>query len=376
MSELQNIPIVHATTVHPWWDNRVSNKMVTNLAESGYWLYFIVNSYPLKQRPCFKRLNIATLERKSGFKERIIKNLLVYKRASSIPQRGIFHFHDPEMIFVGAMMRLRGWKVVYDVHEDVYLDIAQKTYLSKFTRKLLPRTFRIIEQSIIRLFGFHLVIAEKAYKLRYSQGVEILNYPKQTHLRTHNIRHDFEEINLIYTGVLMMDRGAGKFKDILRTNPKITITIIGKCSEPLKQQILSDCAAYTKRITMKTTPDGMAFEEIIHIYQQGNWAAGLAVFPDTAFYRDKELTKFFEYIHYSIPILASNFPTWSSLIQTQKIGLCIDPDNIAETLASELDILLDEAKWTQLRDNCQKVAMQYSWESQQKELIKLYERIC
>jgi len=376
MSTLKSPPIVHATTVHPWWDNRVSNKMVTGLAEAGFPVYFILNSYPPNQKPSFKCLNIKTLERKSGIKERVVKNFIAYKKASSIPQKGIFHFHDPEMIFVAAAMRLRGWKVIYDVHEDVYLDIAQKPYFGKIAQLILPYLFRAIEQTIIKLFGFQLVLAEKSYKKRYPKGIEILNYPKQTLSKNHNNRQNYQEISLLYTGVLLMDRGALKFKEILQTDPNITITIIGKCSENLKQKVLKDCAPYHEQLTMKTTPEGISFEEITDAYQQGNWTAGLAVFPDTEFYRDKELTKFFEYIQYSIPILASHFPTWLSLIEKQKIGLCIDPDDISTTLSAVLHHFRDEEKWTLLRDNCQKVATKYSWESQQEKLINLYKNIC
>lgn len=376
MPILRKIPIVHATTVHPWWDNRVSNKMVSGLAEAGYRIHFIINTYPLDKRPFFEHLSITTLERKTGIKERIIKNFLTYRKASSIQPKGLFHFHDPEMIFVGAAMRLRGWKVIYDVHEDVYLDISQKPYLGKIAQRILPPIFRMTEQTIIKVFKFHLITAEKSYKKRYPKGVEILNYPKQALSDDHNNRQDYQNINLLYTGVLVVDRGAIKFKEILQTSPNITITIVGKCPEQLKQKILEDCAPYRERLTIDTTPEGVSFDKIIKTYQQGNWAAGLAIFPDTEFYRDKELTKFFEYIQYSIPILASNFPTWLTLIEQQNIGLCINPDDIPQTLPSALQVFNDKKKWVQLRDNCRKVATQYSWESQQKKITTLYEKIC
>lgn len=376
MDILQNIPIIHATTVHPWWDNRVSNKMVNGLAEAGYEVYFIVNTYPKEKWPAIDNLTIKTLERKSGIKERMIKSLLAYKKSTSVPHSGIFHFHDPEMIFVGALMRLKGWQVIYDVHEDYYLDIAQKPYLGKITQRVLPSVFRLIEQSFIKLFGFHLINAEKAYKLRYPKGVEILNYPKYTGKITYNQRNNYQKINLIYTGVMMINRGALKFKEILQTDPDIHITFVGKCADPLKQQILDDCSPYSERLKINATPEGVAFDQILSAYKQENWAAGLAVFPDTEFLRDKELTKFFEYIQYSIPILASDFPTWSSLIEGNRIGLCIDSDDIAGTLPKALKILRDNTKWEKIRRNCQQACQHYTWQSQQENLIQFYKKIC
>lgn len=376
MSALQNTPIVHATTVHPWWDNRVSNKMVNGLAKLGYQVYFIVNSYPADRRPNINCLTIKTLQRESGLKNRIIKNLLVLKRASSIPHKGIFHFHDPEMIFVGALMRLQGWKVIYDVHEDYYLSIAHKPYLGKWSQLLLPWAFRLIEQSFIKLFGFHLINAEKTYTSRYPKGVEILNYPKLLKISATNNRHDYQKINLIYAGVMMIGRGVFKFKEILQTDPDIHITIIGRCPKHLKQQILENCAPYIERLTMHTTPEGIAFEDIVSLYLQGDWAAGISIFSDIPNYRDTEPTKFFEYIQYSMSIIASNFPTWKKFVEGQEIGICIDPDDIPGTLPSALKILKNKQHWNTIRKNCQNVAVQYSWESQQEKLINLYKQIC
>ena len=41
----------------------------------------------------------------------------------------IYHFHDPELMGVGLALRLCGKKVVYDVHEDVPLQIMNKTWI-------------------------------------------------------------------------------------------------------------------------------------------------------------------------------------------------------------------------------------------------------
>jgi glycosyltransferase involved in cell wall biosynthesis len=273
-------------------------------------------------------------------------------------------------------MRLHGWKVVYDVHEDVYLDIAQKDYLGKIARRVFPYLFRTIEQAVIHPFGFHVVNAERAYKVRYPQGVEILNYPKQAEKNINNDRDDYNKINLIYTGVLVIDRGAFLFKELLNIDPNIHITVIGKCSHELRQKILNDCKSYKRQLSLFTTPEGMPFDDITTLYERGNWTAGLAVFPDTAFYRDKELTKFFEYIQYSIPVLSSNFPTWSSLIEDQNIGLCIDPKDISGSFPKALTLFRDSKKWCILRDNCKSISKKYSWESQQKKLIYLYKKIC
>ena len=57
------------------------------------------------------------------------------------------------------------------------------------------------------------------------------------------------------------------------------------------------------------------------------WTAGLALFPDTPHYREKELTKFFEYMAAGLPIICSDFPVWRELVERHRLGLCVDPED-------------------------------------------------
>ena len=45
------------------------------------------------------------------------------------------------------------------------------------------------------------------------------------------------------------------------------------------------------------------------------WTAGIAIFPFTEHYYEKELTKFFEYMVAGLPVVLSHFPTWRALVE-------------------------------------------------------------
>src|SRR5699024_2123598 len=68
-------------------------------------------------------------------------------------------------------------------------------------------------------------------------------------------------------------------------------------------------------------------DEIDTMYVQENWLAGIAIFPPTAHYMKKELTKFFEYMNAGLPIICSNFPIWKKFIKTYQCGIAVDPAN-------------------------------------------------
>ncbi len=57
----------------------------------------------------------------------------VYRKAVSVQNDyQVFHFHDPELLGVGLILRiLTRKKIVYDVHEDVPEDILLKHWIPK-----------------------------------------------------------------------------------------------------------------------------------------------------------------------------------------------------------------------------------------------------
>jgi glycosyltransferase involved in cell wall biosynthesis len=100
------------------------------------------------------------------------------------------------------------------------------------------------------------------------------------------------------------------------------------------------------------------------------------LFPNTEHYREKELTKFFEYMAVGLPIIASDFPVWKRLIEDQGVGICVPPgDN--QSIESALNWLKANPGEAQEmgRRGKELARTQYSWESQAARLIDFYEEI-
>ena len=275
-------------------------------------------------------------------------------------KKGIVHFHDPELIFIGVVLKIFGWKVVYDVHEDNKLGIKQKEYLPSYTRIVASFIISIIEEIANQLF--YIVLAEKAYQYRFKKGTLVLNYPVFSKGLQSNKRDSWGNINLIYTGSITVDRGALKFAEILRAIPNAKLYVVGRCDKQLKQIIKDSALDVIDRLHL-------------HVREEGYPFPGIAVFPKTDHYYEKELTKFFEYMQYGIPIMCSDFPVWRNLVKGNQSGVCIDSECIMDGIKSQQTVIQNKDDWVEMSQNAFRSADNYSWESQLEKLVNLYKRI-
>jgi glycosyltransferase involved in cell wall biosynthesis len=238
----------------------------------------------------------------------------------------VYQFHDPELILPALRLRAAGKPVVFDVHEDYYTSILDKTpYLSGLSSKVAAWGYYMVERLTRR--AFRTVIAERYYARRFPEAVPVLNYPRL---------EQFSAVlegkpaappatpRLLYTGGLNLERGALIYADLARTVPDAEVHIVGITPVDLGEKMRAQAGSGSERLHFTGLGEKLPFPRILEAYRQP-WTCGLAVMPDTQHYREKELTKFFEYMAAGLPILASNFPVWKSLIEGNGVGICVDP---------------------------------------------------
>src|SRR5208283_4596268 len=76
----------------------------------------------------------------------------VYREARR-QRADIYHFHDPELIPVGLLLRASGKCVIYDIHEDVPKDILSKHYLPAGSRRVIAWTVGKLESVVAKYFS-------------------------------------------------------------------------------------------------------------------------------------------------------------------------------------------------------------------------------
>ena len=356
------------TTVHPWNDNRIYNKLV--ISSLKYKLNFCYVATSIDNNKILSNINYLSIPvNKSRIKKIfwVLKKLIILKPS-------IFHFHDPELIPVGLILKMFCWKIIYDVHEDNFLSQLQRNR-PKYINFIIASSIRLLE--LIAKPFFKIVIAEKIYKKIFQNSIEVLNYPV---LDRRNKKKIFKKgqlkitKNAIYSGLVSVDRRAGLFHNFLKSFKDYNLTVIGYCDKKeTKELILRTSKPYRKRLNLILSHKFIPFKKIQGFYKLKSWDFGLAIFPHTKHYEDKILTKFYEYINFEIPILCTNFKTWSKFIKKNNCGITINTNKNIDISLSTLYKKLDKNKKIQLKKNCSLVSRKYSWDQEFIKILKLYD---
>src|SRR5215510_360102 len=120
------------TSAHAPFDMRIFQKEAITLAETGYEVHLVV---PSREDGVVQGVRIHGVAPDNGRRSRMTRTALdVYRRGKSLGA-DIYHFHDPELIPFGVLLKLRGRRVIYDAHEDLPRDIQDKPWISPWLRR-------------------------------------------------------------------------------------------------------------------------------------------------------------------------------------------------------------------------------------------------
>lgn len=362
--------VVQLTTVHHPYDPRIYHKECKSLQKAGFEVFLLAKEDKNSERKEEPIKHIKLKSYTSRLKRMTIGALAAYKQAKKL-NADVYHFHDPELLPVGWLLKNKSNHVIYDIHEDYITSIMQKDYMSRPIRKLIAFTYKTMERFFSK--NMELCLAEKYYQDIYPTGKCILNYPTINQKISEHHRTGTSEYKLLYTGNVTLDRGALIHARIPVIDERMEVYYVGKCPNQLAEQIYNKAATRKDNIQIEGIDQFVEKEDIEERYLQHNWLAGIALFPPTEHYMKKELTKFFEYMNAGIPVICSNFPVWENFINKHQCGITVDPYNDQEIKDAISYLVENPDKAEEMGANGKKaVQNELNWEVEENKLITWY----
>lgn len=365
---------VHMTTVHHPYDPRIYHKECYSLVKAGFDVTLIAQASTETAQTYEDITHIPVKTYTNRVKRMIFGSIAAYRQAKKL-QADVYHFHDPELLLIGWLLKKKDNVVIYDIHEDYVTGILQKDYMNRPIRKLAAKIYQRLEKICTR--NMELCLAEKYYYDIYGRGTCILNYPTLQE-PVHKPGHADEPLanKLVYTGNVTTDRGALIHAKIPVIDPQVTVHFVGKCPRGLADEMYEVAGDQQDQLDIEGIDRFVEKADIEATYTNENWLAGIALFPPTEHYMKKELTKFFEYMNAGLPVICSDFPEWKQFIEEHECGIAVDPYNDTEIKEAIAYLRTHQAEAKQMGENGkQAVQNELNWHTEEKKLINWYDEL-
>jgi len=371
-----NQKICIISTVHNAFDVRVFFKEAKSLQKQGYQISFIVK-HP--QNSVVDGVKIIALPE---VKSRLRRILILPLKALVLALRekaDLYHFHDPELLFTGYMLKvLTREAVIYDAHEDFPSTVFARDWIPDPLKSIISKGVNFLELGLSKKFDA-VITADPAVTQRFSEVHQkismLLNVPPRELVNTPPVDIDVREKSLVHIGSLSRSRGIWFTLEVIEELVAMHVdfqldlyvkTTPDKTLADLSNQIVEkDLGSYVKII------EAIPYERLLHLLR--NYKIGLIPFLNMDKYRKNIATKMFDYMAAGLAVIASDLPPQRFVVASANCGELVEPEN-PEAYAIAIKKLLETPEkiysmglngWSAIQD-------QYCWEEEEKKLFKLY----
>ncbi|MCP9337190.1 glycosyltransferase family 4 protein [Stutzerimonas xanthomarina] len=291
----------------------------------------------------------------------------------SIARPDIIHAHDVNMLPTAWLAaKLSGARMVYDAHE---ISTSREGYsrvrklVGWIERTLMPRVQGTITTTEARAKYF-----ARAYGV--ARPVVLQNRPReQQAMRSDRIRAELELAQpwpiILYQGGVQQGRGLERLARVAAEVPNSYFVFIGggRLDGSLRRIVeelqLEQRVRFIPTVALAELPSYTASADI-----------GVQPIENTCLnHYTTDSNKLFEYVQAGLPVVASDLPEIRRVVREHDLGVLVpEGDSVALAMALR-DLVEVEGKRQYYAAQSRKAASVLNWESQEHELLALYERV-
>lgn len=373
---MKPLKVVHMTSVHTPFDPRIFHKECRSLARAGHSVTVIGRDWQEGERDSVKVKSIPGDSSRLGRMTRTVWR--IYEEARR-QDADVYHFHDPELIPIGLLLRAGGKSVIYDIHEDVPKDIISKPYLPKWSRSWVSRFVDVLERTACGRFSALVVVTPSIAK-RFTpinrHTVIVHNYPYVRELirEGDEVPWESRRQSVAYVGGLSLVRAIREMVYAMAYLPG---------SLPAQLELAGPEAKGENNLAEVSLHPGWARVKNHGFIDQRstfrilqNVRAGLVLFHPEPNHFEALPQKMFEYMVAGLPIIASDFPFWRKILGESGCAVFVDPQNPREISKAIEYILMNPREAEEMGRRGQATVLRnFNWDTEAEKLIQLYAAI-
>jgi glycosyltransferase involved in cell wall biosynthesis len=361
--------VCHITTVHHADDARILHKECVSLRDAGYDVSLIA---PHPEPTVINGVPIVPIRQAARNRvHRMAARPLAAYRAAVAIDADLYHFHDPDFLPYGVRLSRAGKRVVYDVHEDVPVQIRYKPWIPEPARAAVAQAFTRLEAACVaRLDAVVAVNEEIAERLARHQPITavVTNYPRLDEIEPASSWNDRVRA-AAYVGTITHVRGATELVDAM-AHTDTELHLGGDIKPPGLRTELERSPGWDRVRYLGRLERNRVAELLAHV------KVGVIPLHPIDNYLDAYPVKLFEYMAAGLPVVATDIPRWREILETHDCGVCVPHGSPEELAAAITAVLSDDDRARAMGERGRRAAVErYSWETQADALARLYTQL-
>lgn len=368
--------VVHITTVHPPFDQRIFYRECISLVKAGHDVTLLVRHSG--NDVIHDGVRIVSLGQQVQNKSRLrvasrVQSIILALIEAVRIKADVCHIHDPELLFILPFLKLlTRSRVVYDSHEDTIGFMLQKQYLPVVLRKLMAKIMKMLEWSAAHIADAVITAdsgVEERFRRMGANPVTLYNFPRLDFFPL--VNQVEKKYDIVYHG------------SIPRYHMEVCFAIDevlvrkGRAAKWLFMGSYGDLNWMKNYVTEKGIKSRFEFRGcILHNEIAGEVRSarlGIIPLPDLPKFQYNIPTKLFEFMALEMPVVMSDLPPSRPFVKECECAVMVRPDDY-EAYAYEIIRLLDD------EDRCKrmgrkgrlKVEALFNWDTEAEKLKSLY----
>jgi glycosyltransferase involved in cell wall biosynthesis len=361
--------IAHLSSVHRPDDQRVFGRECRSLAAAGYEVIFVAPGAP---QGVVDGVRYHPIPRAASRGRRLAFGGLHVLRAALAVRADLYHFHDPELIPVGLLLRALGKRVIYDVHEDVPGQVRSKHWLPPWARAGVARLAGGLQRLGLKVFDGVVAAGDDVAAGLGGRGVTVLrNVPLLSEFDgPGSLPYVQRPMEVVHVGNLSRIRASRELVEAAGLLPEALgarLVLAGSFNDDGLEAEIRSVPGWRR-----TTLLGWCSRPQVAT-QLGRARVGVVMFGPHPNHFAVRSNKLFEYMAAGLPVVGPDFPAWRALITRVGCGLVADPTR-PEAIAEAITELLANPTEAEAmgRRGREAVLAEFNWEAESQRLLELY----